>query len=152
LKSIQDDIKDKTARYRGLKGAGIPFIVAIGTDHPLIDWESMFTALYGDEQMTLAFEGEQIVGVKNARLSFSGKITPSLKSEARHRNLSAAWLVRWLVQDDDIYAEVVHFPNPWAANAVRIVGRDISRVIYRWVGPDQVAISAPRQLRRLKVS
>lgn len=36
-----------------LKEAGIPLIISIGTDWPPIDWESMFTALYGEEQVRL---------------------------------------------------------------------------------------------------
>jgi hypothetical protein len=150
--SIQDDIKAKTARYRGLKKAGIPFILSIGTDQPLIDWESMFSALYGDEQVTFTFQGDEVIASDEGRLSFSGKITPSPTSEPRHRTMSAAWLVRWLMQNGEVYAEVVHFPNPWASNPVRIVGVDISRVTFRRLTAGRVVFLKPRRLRWLRVS
>lgn len=152
VESIKDDVKTKTERYRGLKRAGIPFIVAIGSDWPLIDWETMFTALYGDEQVTLRFEGDQIVAVEDGPLTFSGKITPNRRGEARHRTLSAAWLVRWRFKDNELFAEVVHFPNPWAMNPVRILGRNIARVTFRRLNPEQVKFFPPRTLRELKVS
>jgi hypothetical protein len=30
-----------------------------------------------------------------------------------------------------MYAEVVHLPNPWAANPIRIVGPDVARAPWR---------------------
>jgi hypothetical protein len=47
VESNRDDNKKKTAKYRSLKVAKIPFILAIGTDNPLIAWDPVFTALYG---------------------------------------------------------------------------------------------------------
>jgi hypothetical protein len=152
VESIWDDIKSKTARYRELKQARIPLIVAIGSDWPLIDWETMFTALYGNEQITLRFEGDEIVAVDQGRLNFSGKLTPSPNGELRHRALSAAWLIRWRMRDDDMFAEVIHFPNPWAANPVRICGRDIARVTFRRINDREATFLRPRHRRILKVS
>jgi hypothetical protein len=152
VESIKDDVKTKTERYRGLRQAGIPFIVAIGSDWPLIDWETMFTALYGDERITLRFEGDEIVATEDGQLNYSGKITPNRRGEARHRTLSAAWLIRWRFRDDDLFAEVVHFPNPWATNPVRVPGRNIARVTFRRLSDLQVKFFAPRKLRLLKVS
>src|SRR5258708_1408206 len=150
--SIRDDIKAKTKRYRGLKEAGIPFIVSIGVDRPLIDRDAMFAAMYGDEQVTLNFQEDEVTAIDEGKLSYSGKITPSPKEQARHRTLSAAWVVRWLILSGEMYAEVVHFPNPWAANPVRVLGHDISRITFRWVGASRVELRKPRRLRRLKIS
>lgn len=65
--------------------AGIPFIVSTGVDRPLIDWEAMFTAMYGDEQITLNFRDDQVTAIDEGKLSHSGKITPSPKEQARNR-------------------------------------------------------------------
>ncbi len=123
-----------------------------GTDRGLIDWESVFSAIYGDERIKFTVEEDRIVVGARGRLNFAGRLTPSPGSAPRHRTLSAAWLVRWRLRDDEIYAEVVHFPNPWAANPVRIMGRDIARVTFRWVNEHQVALLPPRRFRLLKVS
>ena len=90
VESVKDDIKAKTARYKGLKHARIPLVLAIGSDWPLIDWETMFSALYGDEQITLTFNGEDLVAVDEGSLNFGGRLTPSRTGEIRYRGLSAA--------------------------------------------------------------
>jgi hypothetical protein len=150
--AIRSDIKSKTAKYRGLKAARIPFILVIGTDSPMIDWESMFTALYGDEQVTFAMQGDQWVPIDEGKLSFSGRITPKPGVEPLDTTLSAAWLVRQRWHQNDMYAEVIHFPNPWAANPVRIAGRDIARVTWRWINNQRVGFFRPRRSPLIKVS
>jgi len=150
--SGQEDIKTKTARYRGLKNARIPLILAISSDWPLIDWETMFSALYGDEQITLKFNVEDLVAVEGGTLTFGGRLTPNRTGEVRYRGLSAAWLLRWQLHNDDMFAEVVHFPNPWAANPIRIGGQDIARVTFRRIGADRVTFLRPRRRRLLKIS
>ena len=152
VESTRNTIKDKAARYRRLKQAHVPFIVSIGSDWPLIDWQTLFTALYGDEQVTLRIDGDHVSVLESNRLNFSGKITPGRTAEPHHRTLSAAWLVRWFMKGDEMFAEVVHFPNPWAANSIRILGQDIARVSFRRASGGQVVFTPPGQRRWLKVS
>lgn len=150
--SIYDDIKDKTAKYRGLKGAGIPFVLTIGSDDPLIDWESAFIAMYGNEQVTFAMHDGELVPVDHGRLAPGGRITPRPGIGPIDTTLSALWVVRWLFQGAEMVAEVVHLPNPWAANPVRFPGRDIARVTWRRLPDGRIAFYNPRRLRRLQVS
>ena len=152
VQSIRDDIKKKTAKYRGLKLAKIPFILAIGTDNPLIDWDSVFIALYGDEQVTVTLQGDNVIGIDEGNLNLSGRITPKPGTPPVDTTLSAAWIVRWIWHENDMYAEVVHLPNPWAANPIRILGRDVARATWRRLPDGRVTFAKPRRLPRIKVS
>jgi hypothetical protein len=149
---VRNDIKAKTAKYRGLKRARIPFILAIGAETPLIDWESVFVALYGDEQVTITLHDGDVVAIDGGSLDHSGHVTPKPGRRAVDTTLSAVWSVRWALRDSEMYAEVVHLPNPWAANPIRIPGRDITRVSWRRDRVGRVAIRKPRRLRWIKVS
>jgi hypothetical protein len=153
VSSIKKDIQTKTARYRELKPAGIPFVLAVGSDVTGVDSEALFTALYGNERFTIKFDNRgEVSGVEPAGLDLSGAITPNGDGQPRYRTLSAAWLVRWIFRADDVFADIVHFPNPWAANPIRIPGRDIARVRFSRINQNQVRLIAPRHRRLLKVS
>jgi hypothetical protein len=152
VESIRDDIKKKTAKYRGLKPAKIPFILAIGGGSSLIDWESVFVALYGDEQVTITVHGDEVVKIAEGNLNLSGRITPKPGMPPVDTTLSAAWMVRWRWQENEMYAEVVHLPNPWAANPVRILGRDVARTTWRRLPDGRVTFLKPRHLPMIKVS
>jgi hypothetical protein len=150
--AIRQDIKKKTAKYRGLKLARIPFILAIGSDSPLIDWESVFDAMYGNEQIAITLRGQDVVAIDQAGLDYSGHVTPKADRVATDTTLSAVWSVRWQMRDGELYAEVVHLPNPWAANPIRMAVRDISHVIWRRGARGQIEIRKPQALRQVKVS
>lgn len=131
VKAIREELKKKAERYHRLKDAGIPFIVAIGSDGHLIDWHTVFTALYGDETVRITLRDDQIVGVEHSRLNYEGKITPGRQTPPVLTTVSAVWHIAWAMVENELIAQVVHFPNPWAANRVRIDGQDIIRVVFR---------------------
>jgi hypothetical protein len=113
---IRDDVKEKTRRYRGLKTAGIPLIVAIGSDLGFVDAETIFSALFGDETLVLAMENDELKDVTPGPLNYAGMLTPARAGNVRYTTLTAAWLVRWRLKGMDLMAQIVHIPNPWAAN------------------------------------
>ena len=51
-----------------------------------------------------------------------------------------------------MFADVVHFPNPWAANLIRIGGQDIARVTFHRIGDGRVTFYRPRRRRLLRIS
>lgn len=153
VEAIKSDVRKKCARYRGLKAAGIPFVLAIGTGDPLVDWESAFDALYGVEQVTLQVDADGAVqAVEQGRLGPGGRITPRTDGIAVDTTLSAAWFVSWRFDGQDIYARVVHLPNPWAANPVRFGGQALDRISWRRQANGGVGIAKPRTRREIPLS
>ncbi len=115
-KQIREDVREKTKRYRGLKAAGIPLIVAIGSDLGYVDAETIFSELFGDETLLLTVENDEIKSLTPGPLNYAGLLTPSRAGDLRHTTLTAAWLVRWRLRGMDLMGRIVHIPNPWAAN------------------------------------
>jgi hypothetical protein len=150
--SIRKDIETKTNRYHGLKDAGIPFILAVGSDVKSVDFEAMWRAMYGNDRVTIKSDNQGGFIAEPAGLDLSGAVTPNSDGQPRYSTLSAAWLVRWIFRNNDVYADVVHFPNPWAENRIAIPGRDIARVRFRWINEHQVRLIAPQRRHLLKVS
>jgi hypothetical protein len=153
VESVKNDIETKTRRYHGLKSAGIPFILAVGSGVQGVNFETLWTAMYGNERVTIKLDSQgRASGAEPAGLDLSGAVTPNRDGLPRYSTLSAAWLVRWIFDTKEMSADVVHFPNPWAENPIRIPGRDIARVRFSWINEHQVRLMAPRHRRLLKVS
>jgi hypothetical protein len=115
-KQIREDVREKTKRYRGLKAAGIPLIVAIGTDLGYVDAETIYSALFGDETLVVTMENDEIKSLTPGPLNYAGLLTPARAGDLRHTTLTATWLVRWRLRGMDLMGRIVHIPNPWAAN------------------------------------
>lgn len=151
--SIKKDIETKVGRYHRLKDAGIPFILAVGSSVQGVDFEALWRAMYGNDRVTIKLDSRGHVSeAEPAGLDLSGAVTPNRDGQPRYSTLSAAWLVRWIFDSSEMFADVVHFPNPWAENRIAIPGRDIARVRFHRINHHQVKLIAPKRRRLQRLS
>ena len=109
--------------------------------------------MYGNDRITIKLDSRgRVSGAEPAGLDLSGAVTPNRDGQPRYSTLSAAWLVRWIFDSREMFADVVHFPNPWAENRIAIPGQDIARVRFHRINQHQVKLIAPKRRRLLKLS
>jgi hypothetical protein len=116
--AIKDRINKKAKRYRGLKAAGIPFVVAVCTDDPFIDSESFFSALFGRQQISFTVDGQSASpAAKPAGLDPTGLLTPT-STGAVATTVSEAWFVTRVGISGRLALAITRAANPWAANPI----------------------------------
>ena len=135
-KQIRDDVREKTKRYRGLRAAGIPLIVAIGSDLGYVDAETIYSALFGDETLVVTMENDEIKSLIPGPLNYAGLLTPARAGDLRHTTLTAAWLVRWRLRGMDLMGRIVHIPNPWASNPLDWQDDQVATLRHERTGTD----------------
>jgi hypothetical protein len=114
--AIKERITKKAKRYKGLKRAGIPFVVAVCTDDTLVDDGNFFRALFGRERVAFALSTSAASPVPtSAGLDGSGLLTPG-PSGAIATTVSEAWFVRRSGIRGRLALTITRAPNPWAAN------------------------------------
>jgi hypothetical protein len=114
---IRSVIDGKVQKYHDLKEAGLPFIPVICTADHLINRESFFDAVFGDESVTLSFSDDEVVRVGEPGLNDAGAFTPMANGRLVNTTASAAWYVE-LVSIDPVSVRVLQATNPWARNVL----------------------------------
>jgi hypothetical protein len=115
---IKHRCMEKAKRYRGLKQAGIPLIVAVCTDDFLVDEGNLFRALFGREQVTFSWKDpDEDPQAQTSGLDLSGLFTPTAAG-VRYTTISEVWLVRRVGMRGRLALTIVRAPNPWAANPI----------------------------------
>jgi len=117
---VQREIKDKGGKYSKLKGAGIPLVVALFAESPLVDEESLFDALYGQQTINVWLDNEsEVQSVEEGPLAQGGKLMPKRGGQAYYTTVSAVWFIQelpWV--DNQLTVRLVELPNPWARNPI----------------------------------
>lgn len=112
---VRKVVAAKARKYRELKDRQVPLVVVLCPAHPLMDQSSVFTAMYGDEVVSLMPDRRARA---DGRLNRSGLVTPNHAAIARHTTVSAAWLAEPSFSEDAVKSRVTCFPNPWARNPI----------------------------------
>lgn len=127
---VQREVKDKSGKYSGLKEAQIPFVVAFFSQSHLVDEESLFDALYGQQTINVWVDEEhELQKVEAGGLAPGGKLMPKGAGPAFHTTVSAVWFVQelpWL--DGKPLVRLVELPNPWARNPIEWEDQRVSKV------------------------
>jgi len=116
VEHIRRAVEEKARAYRELKDAGIPFVVVLCTDDPLIEAESLCTALFGDEMVRVELMDGHPVHIQDGLANFSGCLTPNSKGTVRNTIVSAVWLLHGHLSQSGWTVQLTAAPNPWAAN------------------------------------
>jgi hypothetical protein len=115
VQHIRKAVEEKARAYRALKDAGIPFVIVICTDNPLLDVESLCTALFGDPMLRVGFmEGHPLQTLGG--VNYSGCLTPNTQGVVRNTIVSAVWLLRSHLSQRGWMLQIGTVHNPWAAN------------------------------------
>jgi hypothetical protein len=130
VEHIRKAVETKARAYRPLKDAGIPFAVVICTDNPLIDAESLFTALFGDLTLRVGLVDGRPVGIQKGLVNYSGCLTPSTKGPARNTIVSAVWLLQTNLSRCGWTVKIVEAHNPWAANSFEWNDDRVAEITY----------------------
>jgi hypothetical protein len=117
VEHIRKAVEEKARAYRDLKAAGIPFVVALCTDDPLIDAESLCTALFGDSMVRVELMNGHPVRVQEGLVNFSGCLTPNTKGVVQNTIVSAVCLLHSHLSQSGWTVQLAVAHNPWAANA-----------------------------------
>jgi hypothetical protein len=117
--AIRNAVRKKGHKYAGLSEAGIPYVVVMCTSDPLTDYDSLCTALFGEEavRVLLPHDGEPIIAAPV--LNHNGCLTPTGGGKPPFTRVSAVWLVKCHFDSDHWVVEVTSAPNPWAANPMQ---------------------------------
>jgi hypothetical protein len=114
--SIRSAVKKKGSKYAGLREAGIPYVVVICSEHPLLDADSLCTALFGDQVVKVLLPPGQQPVVADVTLNGAGCLTPVGTGQPPYTRVSAVWLLNCSFTGNEWSVWVTNSPNPWAVN------------------------------------
>jgi hypothetical protein len=114
--AIKDRVTKKAKRYRGLKKAGIPLVVAVCTDDPLVDTGNFFNALFGRPQITFSLSTPlSPPSLAPGGLDAFGLLTPG-PGGVIATTVSEVWFVKRSGIRGRLALTITRAPNPWAEN------------------------------------
>jgi hypothetical protein len=142
VESIRTAVRKKGSKYAGLSEAGIPYIVVICSDHPLLDPESLCTALFGDQVVKVLLPPGQQPFIAATTLNDAGCLTPTGTGPAPYTRISAVWLITCSFTGNEWNEWVTNAPNPWAANPLVWTDPRIATIAYA-TDPSGVEFDVP---------
>jgi len=131
---IRKAVETKAKAYRPLKDAGIPFVVVVCTDHPLVDAESLCTALFGDPMLRVEWMPGRSPRTQSGFVNFAGCLTPNTHGVVQNSIVSAVWLMRTHMGPAGWMIQLVTAHNPWAANPFAWASRRVATIAHEPVG------------------
>ena len=130
VEHIRRAVEEKARAYRELKDAGIPFVVVLCTDDPLIDAESLCTALFGDSMVRVELVDGLPLHIQEGLVNFSGCLTPNTKGTVRNTIVSAVWLLHSHLSQNGWTVQLAAAHNPWAANPFALTDQRVAEISY----------------------